>query len=343
MAFPFLSMIWINVVKSIYSRWVKAKECKRRYLEQREIKSMQTVVFVIGANATGKTYFIDTHYMDKDVDIFNVYDYQQRAYDEAGVGKSIPFGTKFRCLMKANDMLLADIIEKLKQGRNVVVEQTLFKAKRRIAYIDEIRKAVDVTIETYVMCPSDGQWESNLKKRELSGTFQSYKEQAVNDIEFPNPAEGIDRIYEVVDDEIRLRMDFPTPEILSKAHEELVQETERIQSEDEAKRKRKELLESMKARPFWHYCEVCGKKEFIIAQDAFDSGWDYPPNTGHFGLLGPRTCGSCSLKDTLFWRVNTDKKMPFPIVVEEALTSEELVAWRRIKAEPKSLPVEEEM
>ncbi len=301
------------------------------------VSRMQKVIFVMGATATGKTYFINTHYSDKDVDILNVYDYQQRAYDEAGFGGRIPLGAEFRCLMKANNMLLTDIIEKLMQGRNVVVEQTFFKAKRRIAYIDEIRKAANVVIETYVMCPNDALWESNLKKRKIDGRLQRYKEQAANDIEFPNPVEGIDRIYKVVDGEIQLQMNPPRPEILDKAWEELSQEAERIHNEDEARRKREKLLESMNTRPFWHYCEVCGKKEFITAQEAFDSGWDYPPNMGHFGLLGPRTCGGCLLKDTLFWRVNTDKKIPLPIVIEGALTPEELVTWERIKGEPESL------
>lgn len=37
---------------------------------------MQNLTFVIGPNATGKTYFIDTHYADnKDIDVLNVYDY----------------------------------------------------------------------------------------------------------------------------------------------------------------------------------------------------------------------------------------------------------------------------
>lgn len=126
---------------------------------------MQNLTFVIGANDTGKTYFIDTHYSDKDVDILNVYDHQQCVYDEEGFGASIPFDAQFRCLMKANNMFLADIIEKLNQGRNVLVEHTLFKAKRCIAYIDEIRKAADVMIDIYVMCPGDDLWESNLKKR----------------------------------------------------------------------------------------------------------------------------------------------------------------------------------
>ena len=46
------------------------------------------------------------------------------------------------------------------------------------------------------------------------------------------------------------------------------------------------LIESMKKRPFWHYCEVCGKKEYITAEQAYMSGWDYPPHIGMFGALG---------------------------------------------------------
>lgn len=65
-----------------------------------------------------------------------------------------------------------------------------------------------------------------------------------------------------------------------------------------------------KGRPFWHYCEVCGKRDFITAKAALDAGWDYPPHFGGFGLLGPRTCGNCSLKDTLFWKVHTELPLP---------------------------------
>lgn len=299
---------------------------------------MRKLIFVIGATAAGKTYFINQNYKDKDVDILNVYDYQQRAYDEAGFGESIPFDATFKCLMNANNMLLDDIIEKLLQGRDLVVEQTFYKAKRRIAYIDEIRKSVDARIEMYVMSPSDSLWESNIEKRELGGRFQTYKKNAEG-IEFPNPAEGIDAIYEVTDGEVILRMDPPRPEILDEAREELRQEAERIRSEEEEKKRRTELLESMKERPFWHYCEVCGKKELITAADAYASGWDYPPEHGSFGLLSPRTCGDCLIKDTLFWKINMSGKLP--IVVEGELSPEELVTWRRIKGEPESLLVEE--
>ena len=295
---------------------------------------MQKVIFVIGATASGKTYFIDQNYADKDFDILNVYDYQQRTYEEAGSRDGIPFQEEFRCLLKAQNMLLEDIVARLQAGRDVVVEQTFYKAKRRIVYVEKIREAVQACIEFYVMCPSDSQWKKNIENRKLNGRFETYKRNA-EEIEFPNPAEGIDRIYEVVDGTATLRMDEPKPEIIDQAKEELAEEVERIKAEDDRTRRKQELLESMKTRPFWHYCEVCGKKEFITAQDAYDSGWDYPPQMGFFGLLGPRKCGNCSIVDTLYMKIHAPGRLP--VVIEDELTPEELVTWRRIKGEPESL------
>lgn len=300
---------------------------------------MVKLIIVMGANFTGKTYFINKHFRDyTEVDILNVYDYQQQAYKEAGFKDSIPFSAQFDCLMRANNMLLADTICKLKEGRNVVVEQTFFKAKRRISFIDGVREALgdaEVKIEIYVMCPDDARWEENLRLREIDCSVESCRKQAEEEIEFPNPAEGFDEIYEVTGERIRLRMDTPQPEIVDRAREELAQEAERIQAENEKQRKYDELVESMNTRPFWHYCEVCGKKEFITAEDAFNSGWDYPPKMGIFGLLGPRTCGNCSIVDTLFWKIHAPGR--FPVVLEGELSPDELITWRRIKGEPESL------
>lgn len=300
---------------------------------------MPKLIFVIGATATGKTFFIDQNFRDKDVKILNIYDYQQRAYDAAGFGEKIPFAAQFRCLTEANKNLLDDMIEKLSQGQDTVVEHTLFKAKRRISYIDSVREAVaNVKIKIYVLSPSDQRWKANLEKRGLEGSLQHYKDYS-KEMEFPNTAEGFDAIFDVVDDEAIPRNDLPHPEILASAREELKQEAERIQKENEERAKREELIKSMKERPFWHYCEVCGKKEYITSEEAFNKGWDYPPNIGIFGLLGPRKCGSCLLKDTLFWKVSTDNKIP--IVLEGELSPEELVTWRRIKGEPEILIKEE--
>ena len=73
-----------------------------------------------------------SHFADHEgVSWLNVWDYQDRAYKEAGYLESIPFGASFRCLMKANNELLQDMIEKMKDG-DVVIEQTFFKAKEEL-------------------------------------------------------------------------------------------------------------------------------------------------------------------------------------------------------------------
>lgn len=59
-----------------------------------------TVTFVIGANATGKSTFIKNHFSDNKAVILDVYDYQQKAYKEAGFNRQIPFGEAFKCLYK---------------------------------------------------------------------------------------------------------------------------------------------------------------------------------------------------------------------------------------------------
>lgn len=56
---------------------------------------------------------------------------------------------------------------------------------------------------------------------------------------------------------------------------------------------------------------------------------------GKFGLLGPRKCGDCRLTDTLFWKINTEQKIP--VVIDKTLSNRELQIWNRIKNEPESL------
>lgn len=301
----------------------------------------RTVIFVIGATASGKTTFIQNHFSnDRDTVILNVYDYQRAAYKEAGFGEHIPFGQEFKCLYKANENLLVDIIDTLQNGKNVVVEHTLYRAKRRLRYINVIRNIFkDITIEVYVMHPCESVWETYVTKRRLAHSFQRLKAEA-EQIEFPNPIEGFDSIYEVADDIIKLRMDEPKPKIVKQARKELFEENKKLHKEDEKIKAKSDLLKSMNTRPFWHYCESCGTKIYCTAQEAFDAGWDYPPQIGLFGLLGPRTCGKCSIADTLWWEV---QQQELPIVIEKDLTAEELKTWRRIKKEPESLLEEEKI
>ena len=297
----------------------------------------RTVKFVIGAAASGKTTFIKNHFSeDKNTIILNVYDYQQATYKKMEEFGCISFMEEIECLKNANEAILVDIIEALKEKKNVVVEHTLYKTKRRIAYIDAIRKAIkNINIEVYVMCPTDSVWEKYINKQKLN--VSKIKAQK-NEIEFPNPVEGFNKIYQVIDGDIRLRMDTPNYEIVKNAYKDLEEEAQKLKKDKEKREQRLALIESMNTRPFWHYCEVCGTKVFCTAQEAFDAGWNYPPQIGHFKLLGPRNCGKCSIMDTLFLKV---QKQKFPIVIEKTLTEEELKTLNRIKNEPESLLEEE--
>lgn len=230
-------------------------------------------------------------------------------------------------------------MKNLAKGRDVVIEHTLFKAKRRIAYIDRIRKTTDASIEIYVMTPTDELWQLNIQKRKLAGLageFEAFKRKA-QEIEFPNVEEGFDSIYAVVDGEVRLEMNPPIPEILETGRNELIKEKEKLRLEDEAKSKKQALIKSMHTRRFWHYCEVCSKKELLTAKEAYNLGWDYPPSIGLFGVLSPRTCGSCSMADTIYMKLLTGE------IKMSNLTEKQIETITRIQGEPFTLlPLEDE-
>ncbi len=135
----------------------------------------------------------------------------------------------------------------MEAGCDVIVEQTLYKAKRRVPYIDAIRERFpDAFIAVYVMCPSDERWQEKLKKRGLEGHLRRLSEER-DDMEFPNVSEGFDAIYQVTGDVTKPRLDPPKPELPAQARAELAEEAERLRREDEERRRREvETLEAWK-------------------------------------------------------------------------------------------------
>ena len=83
---------------------------------------------------------------------------------------------------------------------------------------------------------------------------------------------------------------------------------------------------------FLHICEVCGKAEVLSPEEAHDQGWDYPPYIGSFGAISPRTCGECSITDTLWYAVQVKKsRIPYD------LNQHQLEVLVRILGEPENL------
>ena len=81
----------------------------------------------------------------------------------------------------------------------------------------------------------------------------------------------------------------------------------------------------------WHICEVCGKKELLTPEEAFEQGWDYPPKMGTFGIISPRTCGNCSMQNTVWWKLECQNIQP------QQLSNKDKETLNRILNEPQSI------
>ena len=84
-----------------------------------------------------------------------------------------------------------------------------------------------------------------------------------------------------------------------------------------------------------HVCEVCGKVEYLTPREAYKKGWDYPPISGKFGIISPRTCPNCIVDDTVWAKIVLDD-LQF-----KDLTRREMKTIIRILNEPKSIEVKE--
>jgi len=299
------------------------------------------VIFVIGANATGKSRFIERNFTGCGYTVLNVYDYQKRIKED----KRFQGRSPFEQLFQANEMLKADIVDLVRRGQDVVVEQTFFRALRRIDFIEAIREAAeDVPVEVYVMTPSDEQlWQNCVQCQKESGgapkqLYDRIKREISDVFEFPNPAEGFSKIYAVSGDDVAERRDAPDWTIVEKARAELRQEAEKRAKRQAAAERHEQLIQKTKHIRFWHYCEVCGKKELLTADEAFEQGWDYPPGIYYFRLLTPRKCGNCPITETVSFKLATgQKRLP-------ELTDSEWETVKRIMNEPESLmPTEDDL
>jgi len=303
------------------------------------------VIFVIGANCTGKSRFIEQNFTGRGYTVLNIYDYQLRTKGDERFQRLLSEDELYQALYQANEQLKADIVDLARRGQDVVVEQTFFRALRRIDFVEAIREAAgDIPVEVYVMTPSDEQLWQNCVEREKEldwdpkREYDRIKSQITEIFEFPNPAEGFSRIYAVSGDNAAERMEDPDWTIVERAKAELRKEAEERAESRAAAERHERLIQETKHIRFWHYCEVCGKKELLTADEAFEQGWDYPPGIYCFRLLSPRKCGNCSIAETLWCKLTTGKKN------FSELTGAEWETLKRIWNEPESLmPTEDDL
>lgn len=309
------------------------------------LEGWNMVILVIGANFTGKSFFIERTFKDDEYVFLDIFDYQKRTKQ----GKAFQGLSSREQIYHANELLKNDVVELVRQGKSVVVEQTFFRALRRIDFLGAVRKAARrVPVEVYVMTPTDEQLRKNCLARAATGPaeaeryFRQVKRQLEETFEFPNSAEGFSRIYAVSEHGPVEQKDAPDWERVREAKEELQKERERWETTQAERREKsaqhEKLVRDTEHIRFWHYCEVCGKRELLTADEAFEQGWDYPPRMGKFGRLSPRTCGNCLITGTLWMKLYSGKEDIF------VLTKRERETLDCITNEPESLmPLEDEV
>lgn len=216
------------------------------------IEGWSTLTFVIGPSSTGKSRFIAENFRDCGYTILDVLDYQRQADKDKNLKSASPWERLYR----ANERLKADLVQLVRQGRNVVVEQTFLRALRRIDCIDAVHKVSrKIPIEVYVMMPSEERLRQNCMTRwgytqtELEWDIKRIKRESEQIFEFPNPAEGFSKIYIVSDDSITLRMDEPDWSLPQRAWAELREEAEkRAKAKEESERLKRLLKEAARIR-----------------------------------------------------------------------------------------------
>ena len=179
---------------------------------------------VMGVPGSGRTHFIERQFCGWKH--LSVGDYQSRLKKERGNSESeMDFFAYRSLLLRANEEIKNDVLEGLREGCDVVLEHTLYKAKRRIAYIEEFRTVTDTPINIYVVMPSEKQLRNNLisSPNHCEEEFNRLRRE-IDDIELPNIAEGYEKIFIVRDGIVEELIAAIDTTLIKRAKKELVAE-----------------------------------------------------------------------------------------------------------------------
>ena len=152
-----------------------------------------SVIIVAGPTCAGKSTFIKDHFPQHTV--VDLFDFQKNF-------KFVNPELVFESYIKCRDAL----VEALKQGKEVVLEHTLLKAKRRAMYIDAIRSVTDAPIEMYFLMPSDKQLFKQMKARKYTRSLDTAKDMKAI-AEVPTLEEGYAVVHIISDDNAVARVD----------------------------------------------------------------------------------------------------------------------------------------
>lgn len=83
-----------------------------------------------------------------------------------------------------------------------------------------------------------------------------------------------------------------------------------------------------------YVCEVCGRTEILTPEEAYMTGWDYPPFMGTYGVVSARTCPDCPIIYTA-WAALMMEHKPYM-----ELSDKQKETIKRIRGEPETMMVE---
>ena len=137
------------------------------------------IYFVIGPPCSGKTEFIRTTFPGAVVIDLKNYQGNLYAIDEDTVKDSY---------LKAKAAL--EYAVRKYPERQIVLEHTLLKKKRRKMYIDAVRKYTDKPISCYVMQPDKDTYREFCRKRKIDPGMTG-----ASLFEMPEKEEGFDNVF----------------------------------------------------------------------------------------------------------------------------------------------------
>lgn len=289
-----------------------------------------TVIIVMGTAFSGKTHFIKENFPG--YEILSIGEYQKAIKMAENANEYISLQEYKKMLQRANDQIKCDVVERLLQGKNVVMEHTLYKAMRRKEYLKAFWTVTNEPIDIYVMQPSDERLLKNIEAdEEQSAKGINWIKSQMRDIELPSISEGFAHVFLVSDEGVSDWSDAP---LVAKT----IDRTTKLNLLERALNDTDTSKNIFGEKPFKHICECCLKMEVLTSKMAFTQGWDYPGEgavypPSMFGVLSPRTCGKCSIADTAYWAIAVEKK------TSDELSERQLLAVERIMKEPDILRV----
>lgn len=287
-----------------------------------------TVKIVMGTAFSGKTHFIKENFPD--YEILSVGEYQKKNR-MAKINEHISLQEYKEILQRANDQIKRDMVERLSQGKKLIMEHTLFKAVRRKEYLEAFWTVTIEPIDVYVMQLSDERLLKNIQTDEKqSEKGIDWIKSQMREIEIPSISEGFAHVYIVSDEGI---MDWSDAPLVRKTLDRTTKMNILEKNLNDTDISKDDKNNVFGEKSFKHICECCLKIEILTSKEAYEKGWDYPGEgavypSSMFGELSPRTCGKCSIAETAYWAVVVEKK------ATAELSEKQLQSVERIMKEP---------